>query len=103
MLFLVAMCINVANRGGCGVDGKFMAKGVDVMPTTDSLTHTFKDNFDVAVIVCGDQDHIKALEEVKREGKRVVLACFKSLFSAEIRQIADDSTSIDDISEIAKK
>ena len=84
-------------------DGKFMEKGVDVMLTTDLLTHAFKDNFDVAVIIGGDQDYIKALEEVKREGKRIVLACFKSSFSAEIRQIADDSIFIDDISEIVKK
>ena len=45
----------------------------------------------------------KALEEVKREGKRIVLACFKSSFSAEIRQIADDSVFIDDISEMVEK
>ncbi|MEA1966533.1 MAG: NYN domain-containing protein [Euryarchaeota archaeon] len=74
-----------------------------VVLTTDLLTHAFKDNFDVAVIIGGDQDYIKALEEVKREGKRIVLACFKSSFSAEIRQIADDSVFIDDISEIVKK
>ena len=35
------------------MDGKFMEKGVDVMHTTDLLNHTFKDNFDVAVIMCG--------------------------------------------------
>lgn len=80
-----------------------MEKGVDVMLTTDLLTHAFKDNFDVAVIIGGDQDYIKALEEVKREGKRIVLVCFKSSFSAEIRQIVDDSIFIDDISEIVKK
>ena len=30
-------------------------KGIDVMLTTELLTHAFKDNFDVAVIVSGDQ------------------------------------------------
>jgi uncharacterized LabA/DUF88 family protein len=55
------------------------------------------------VIIGGDQDYVKALEEVKREGKRIVLVCFKSSFSAEIRQIADESIFIDDISEMVKK
>jgi len=54
-------------------------------------------------VLGGDQDYIKALEEVKREGKRIVLVCFKSSFSAELRQIADDSIFIDDISEMVKK
>ena len=61
--------------------GKPVEKGVDVMLTTELLTHAFKDNFDVAVIVGGDQDYIVALREVKREGKRIVLACFRNSFS----------------------
>ncbi len=69
------------------------------MLTTELLTHTFKDNFDVAVVVGGDQDYIVALREVKREGKRVVLACFRNSFSNEIREIADESIFIDDITE----
>jgi uncharacterized protein (TIGR00288 family) len=78
-------------------DGIFREKGVDVMITTELLTHAFKDNFDVAVIVGGDQDYIVALKEVKREGKRIVLACFKNSFSSEIQDIADESIFIDTI------
>jgi len=84
-------------------DGKPMEKGVDVMLTTDLLTHAFKDNFDVAVIIGGDQDYIKALEEVKREGKRIVLVCFRNSFSTEIRQIADDFIFIDGIADVVGK
>ncbi len=80
-------------------NGKLVEKGIDVMLTTELLTHTFKDNFDVAVVVGGDQDYIVALREVKREGKRVVLACFRNSFSNEIREIADESIFIDDITE----
>ncbi|HIH87277.1 MAG TPA: NYN domain-containing protein [Methanosarcinales archaeon] len=78
-------------------DGSFAEKGIDVMITTELLTHAFKDNFDIAVIVGGDQDYIVALKEVKREGKRIVLACFENSFSNEIQDIADESIFIDTI------
>ncbi|NIA09439.1 MAG: NYN domain-containing protein [Nitrospiraceae bacterium] len=74
-------------------------KGVDVMLATELLTHAFKDNFDVAVIVSGDQDYIVALREVKREGKQIVLACFKNSFSNVIQEIADESILIDNIAD----
>ena len=67
------------------------------MITTELLTHAFKDNYDVAVIVGGDQDYIVALKEVKREGKRIVLACFENSFVNEIQNIADESIFIDTI------
>ena len=78
-------------------------KGIDVMLATELLTHAFKDNFDIAVIVSGDQDYIIALKEVKREGKKIVLACFKNSFSNVIKEIADEAIFIDDIAEIVKR
>jgi len=50
-------------------------------------------------LLSGDQDYIVALREVKREGKRVVLACFRNSFSNEIQEIADESIFIDGIAE----
>jgi len=96
---LKAQGFHVETRPLVERDGKLVEKGVDVMLTTELLTHAFKDNFDVAVIVGGDQDYIVALREVKREGKRIVLACFRNSFSNEIREIADESIFIDDIAE----
>ena len=94
---LKAQGFHVETRPLVERDGSFMEKGVDVMITTELLTHAFKDNFDIAVIVGGDQDYIVALKEVKREGKRIVLACFKNSFSNEIQDIADESIFIDTI------
>ncbi|MEA3294383.1 MAG: NYN domain-containing protein [Euryarchaeota archaeon] len=84
-------------------NGGFQEKGIDVMLTTELLTHAFKDNFDVAVIMSGDQDYIVALNEVKREGKKIVLASFKNSFSKDIQEIADEVIFIDDIAEIIKR
>ncbi len=94
---LKAQGFHVETRPLVERDGNFMEKGVDVMITTELLTHAFKDNFDVAVIVGGDQDYIVALKEVKREGKRIVLVCFEKSFSNEIQDIADESIFIDTI------
>jgi uncharacterized protein (TIGR00288 family) len=94
---LKAQGFHVETRPLVERDGSFMEKGVDVMITTELLTHSFKDNFDISVIVGGDQDYIVALKEVKREGKRIVLACFENSFSNEIQDIADESIFIDTI------
>lgn len=96
---LKAQGFHVETRPLVKRSGSFMEKGVDVMLTTELLTHTFKDNFDIAVIVGGDQDYIVALKEIKREGKRIVMSCFKNSFSNEIQEIADEAIFIDEIAE----
>ena len=100
---LKAQGFHVETRPLVERNGKLAEKGVDVMLTTELLTHAFKDNFDVAVIVGGDQDYIVALREVKREGKRIVVACFRNSFSNEIQEIADESVFIDNIAERVEK
>jgi uncharacterized LabA/DUF88 family protein len=37
-------------------------KGTDVQLTTDMLTHSFKNNYDVAILVAGDNDYVGALQ-----------------------------------------
>ncbi|HDN64702.1 MAG TPA: NYN domain-containing protein [Methanosarcinales archaeon] len=100
---LKAQGFHVETRPLVERNGKLAEKGIDVMLTTELLTHAFKDNFDVAVIVGGDQDYIVALREVKREGKRIVVACFRNSFSNEIQEIADESVFIDNIAERVEK
>ena len=49
------------------------AKGVDIALTKDMLVHAFQNNYDIAVLVAGDGDYVPVIEEVKRQGKRVIL------------------------------
>ena len=50
-------------------------KAVDVKLATDLLL--LKSNYDVAIIVSGDQDFVPAVEEVKNAGKRVINVVFR--------------------------
>lgn len=52
------------------------SKGVDITLTRDMLTHAFRDNFDVAILMTGDADFIPVVEELKRLGKRVHISFF---------------------------
>ena len=49
------------------------SKGVDVTLTTLMLSHAFRNNYDVAVLVTGDGDFGPAVREVRRGGKAVHL------------------------------
>ena len=65
-------------------------KGVDIQLTTDLLTHSFKNNYDVAVLVAGDNDFVGAIQAVKDNGKNVEVALFgKERTSYRLRMVAD--------------
>jgi len=65
-------------------------KGVDIMLATDMLTHSFKNNYDVAVLVAGDNDYVGAIQSVKDNGKNVEVALFgKERTSLQLRAVAD--------------
>ena len=71
-------------------------KGVDIMLTTDLLTHSYKNNYDVAILVAGDSDYVGALQAVKDNGKNVEVALFgKERTSRPLREVADRIISID--------
>ncbi len=72
-------------------------KGVDVALATDFLAAGFKDSFDVAIIVSGDQDYDNAIREVKSYGKVVEVAAFRRVMSQAIRKVADKIIFLDDI------
>ena len=70
-------------------------KGIDVQLTTDMLTHSFKNNYDVAILVAGDSDFAPALQSVKDYGKHVEVALFgRGGTSQELRRVADKVTAI---------
>jgi hypothetical protein len=65
-------------------------KGVDVQLATDMLTHSFKNNYDTAILVAGDNDFVSALQAVKDNGKHIEVALFgKEETSRELRRVAD--------------
>ncbi len=71
-------------------------KGVDIQLTTDLLTHSYKDNYDVAILVAGDTDYVGALQAVKDNGKNVEVALFgQERTSRPLREVADKVITID--------
>ncbi len=71
-------------------------KGVDIQLTTDLLTHSFKNNYDVAILVAGDTDYVGALQAVKDNGKNAEVALFgKERTSRPLREVADRVITID--------
>ena len=71
-------------------------KGVDVQLATDMITHSFRENYDTAVLVAGDNDFVGALQAVKDNGKNVEVALFgKERTSMYLRNVADRVVTID--------
>jgi len=67
------------------------AKGVDISLTKDMLLQASLGNYDIAVLVAGDGDFIPLVEEVKRLGRRVVVAFFeKSGLNPGLRIAGDE-------------
>jgi uncharacterized LabA/DUF88 family protein len=70
-------------------------KGIDVMLTTDMLTHSFKNNYDVTILVAGDNDFVGALQAVKDNGKHVEVALFgRGKSSQQLRAVSDRVVTI---------
>ena len=70
-------------------------KGVDIQLATDMITHSFKNNYDVAILVGGDSDYVGALQAVKDNGKNVEVALFgNERTSGPLRRVADRVISI---------
>ena len=71
-------------------------KGVDIQLATDMITHGFKNNYDVAILVAGDNDFVGALQAIKDNGKNVEVALFgKERTSMQLRKVADKVITMD--------
>ncbi len=67
-----------------------LEKGVDIQLATDMITHSYKNNYDTAILVAGDNDFVGALQAVKDNGKHVEIALFgKESSSMPLRRVAD--------------
>ena len=70
-------------------------KGIDVQLTTDMITHGYKNNYDVAILVAGDNDFVGALQAIKDNGKHVEVALFgRGGTSHQLRRVADKIIAI---------
>jgi len=71
-------------------------KGVDIQLATDMLTHCFRNNYDVAILVAGDNDYVGAIQAVKDAGKHVEVALFgKEQTSRQLREVSDRVITMD--------
>jgi uncharacterized LabA/DUF88 family protein len=70
----------------------YVEKGVDTLIVIDMLTFGFKDTYDTAVLVSGDEDFAIVVEKVKELGKHVEVANLGGSFT--LRQTADKYTLI---------
>ncbi len=71
----------------------YVEKGVDTFIVIDMLSHAYKDNFDTAILVSGDEDFAVMVENVKDLGKHVEVANLGG--SYVLRQAADKYILID--------
>jgi uncharacterized protein (TIGR00288 family) len=70
-------------------------KGIDVQLATDMLTHSFRNNYDVAILVAGDSDFVGAIQAIKDNGKQVEVALFgREGTSRQLRRVADKVITI---------
>jgi uncharacterized LabA/DUF88 family protein len=65
------------------------SKQVDISLATDMLTHAHRKNYDVAILVAGDQDYIPLVDAVMGEGARVVLWFVNDGLSPALKRKAD--------------
>jgi uncharacterized LabA/DUF88 family protein len=71
----------------------YVEKGVDTFIVIDMLSHAFKDNYDTAILISGDEDFTVLVDTVKDLGKHVEVANLGGSYL--LRQAADKYILID--------
>ena len=89
--------ITVATRPLRKKGNSFIEKGVDVALVTEMLYLGFRNAYDVAILVSGDNDYVGAVQKLKSEGKIVEVAAFNCGIGRELRLSADMFIALDDI------
>lgn len=84
-------------------DDNVTEKGVDIALAVDMLSLGFQNAYDVAILVSGDADFIRAIEVVKYLGKRVEVAMFRNNLSSDLKRKADKSILLDEIADKIEK
>ena len=73
---------------------KFEIKGDDIYLATDLIKGSFKDLYDIAIIVSGDEDFIPAIKVVQELNKKVINAFFPKSSSYLLRNCCDGSINL---------
>jgi uncharacterized LabA/DUF88 family protein len=73
------------------------SKRVDITLATEMLLHAHRGNYDIAVLVGGDDDYVPLVEAVKNEGRRVALWALDSGLSPALRKAADHYWNIGEL------
>jgi len=71
----------------------YVEKGVDTFIVIDMLSHAYRDHYDTAILVSGDEDFAVLVENVKDLGKHVEVANLGGSYL--LRQTADKYIMID--------
>ena|SRR5437867_4837635 len=75
--------------------GIFVEKGVDVALATEFLVQAFNKNYDVGILVSGDEDFKGIVGEAKRFGRKVEIAALSAAASKEFQQCANKFVPLD--------
>ncbi len=63
--------------------------GADIALTKDILSHAFRGNYEIAVLISGDGAYVPVVEEVQRLGKRVHVHFMSRHANPELKLVAD--------------
>jgi len=73
---------------------QYVIKGDDIHLAVDMVKGAYENAFDVAILVSGDGDFIRAVDVVQEKGKSVENAYFRSLLSWHLKQECDKSIKL---------
>jgi len=73
---------------------EFTIKGDDIHLANNLIKGAFKDEFDEAIIVSGDEDFIPAIKTVQELNKKVINAYFPKSYSYLLRKCCDGSINL---------
>ena len=65
------------------------SKRVDISLTTEMLTHGARRNYEIAVLIAGDEDYVPLVEAVQMEGRRVYVWFLEDGISPVLARTAD--------------
>ena len=78
-------------------DGLLVEKGIDVAIAVESLCLAYENAYDTALLVSGDGDYVQLLEALKRKGKHIEVAMFKSQSAGILLEHVDVFHPLDDL------
>lgn len=82
-----------------GVEGDFKEKEADIRLATELIASAYNDSYEVAVVVTGDKDYLRAVRHVQDRGKIVTVAMFEQGMSGALRREADSYVHLDEIAD----